>query len=312
MSRQSQQTTVTLNLDDTSSNDSESNDDSDDSLEHRTASDVINSFLNLNKTVNHKNIPKSRTASDVINSFLQKNKIVDQASDSQFDSALDVINSFLRRDKFAKNGTSCGTPFFHKEITEEISDGSTSTSESDLVLVSSKRKRKITESTSDTDSDSSADGNTAKKQRIENSISDEIIGEQLPSQANVILSEEDTSCSGNNPITNSADCRSHQLELQGTVDENIEHNDDDSLNCNRQSTTVPPTPSTLNRNSRGQKGSSKGETKAKSSLRRKQKDGSKMLKVSFTREVFSRQMNRRRTVEREMIIKGEIYINCYI
>ncbi len=265
---------------DSSTSDSESYSDSDNSLEHQTASDVINSFLNPpSQTVQRANISKSRKASDVINSFLHKqnNKIVAQANDSQFNSALDVINSYLRRDEFlgTRSSTRNSTVPRHRR---KVNDGDllTSASGSDSEFKSQKRVRE--ESSATSDSDTTDDSNLAKRRRLENSSTSITIKEPVGINSDV----------------------SKQLGHQtvATVDGNGKHtnvipsNGSPSNKESRQGPTVRTTRTTLRK---------------KAINRRESSNAPEMLKVSFTREVFSRKMRTRRVVEQHTVIKGKSY-----
>lgn len=145
MSRRSHQLKLRQNVV-TSDSDSDSDTDAsnDNTSQRQSASDVINSFLKRNKTVEQEvNVPKFRSASDVISSFLQTNKTVKQANKSQFQSALDVINSYLRKDKTVEDKATTGQKSSRKRKNGRANE---STSDSDSSVA---KKRKV-ESSSNT------------------------------------------------------------------------------------------------------------------------------------------------------------------
>lgn len=125
---------------DASSSDSSSDDDKSPRL--KSASDVINSFLQRNETneIQSTNVPKLRTASDVINSFLQKKTT--QTNRPPFQSALDVINSYLQSDNcWGDKASSKRKRTNRKTIDSSTSDSDSS--EESLNITNAAKKRKV-------------------------------------------------------------------------------------------------------------------------------------------------------------------------
>ncbi|XP_037036777.1 uncharacterized protein LOC119074619 [Bradysia coprophila] len=275
---------------------SSSDSDSDNSAPHQTASDVINSFLRPSRTVIHVYTPKSRKASDVINSFLQKNITVDQASRSQFDSALDVINSYLRRDNFGENGAGVSSP--------SCSDNSPSESE----CVANKRRRRVTES-STSDSASEADENVAKRRRIENSSKTSVIVStepivkvrREPGVRSVVSIPE----ASPNPINRSTSSTTGN-KVSGAEDPEPSHGNHTvvaaSQEESQQSASVSTTRRTLRSNASKENASLEDADRIRTNVKPKRK-APVLLKMSFTREVFSRKTRIRRVIEQQTTIR---------
>ncbi|KAG4080270.1 hypothetical protein HA402_010762 [Bradysia odoriphaga] len=285
---------------------SSSDSDSDNSTPYQTASDVINSFLRPSRTVIHVYTPKSRTASDVINTFLQKNNIADNASRSQFDSALDIINSYLRRDKFGENGAGVAS-----QLGKECSANSTSESE----CGANKRRRRVTES-STSDSVSEADGNVAKRRRTESSskasaiVNTELIDEvrSEPVVRSVVSIPEESCDPSSNRSTSSTTGNKSALDTQISGAEDPDPSQGNhavvspSQEVNQPSASVSTTRRNLRSNPSKENVSLEDATKIRTNGKPKRK-APEILKMSFTREVFSRKTRIRRVIEQQTTIR---------
>ncbi|KAJ6634681.1 hypothetical protein Bhyg_13258 [Pseudolycoriella hygida] len=152
-------TKTTQHVVEISSSDSDS-DDSENGLQMRTSTDIINSFLNRGDS--RESVSKFRKASDVINWFLGKKNDLNEANSSQgsqLQGALKIINNHLGKDIV---GNSEETIESTSNLREE---GRVTASTSELSSGPSLRlkRRKISESAKTFSSQSHSDSNLVKR-----------------------------------------------------------------------------------------------------------------------------------------------------